>query len=217
MELDSMLARLDRGFAAAAIAVPVLYFSSLLVAAARYPGYSHVRQMVSELGMDNSPGAALFNLGITAAGGCAVVAGLGYFAALRRLGRPVLGAAAGLFIVLFGVALLMGGFFPLPDARHAAFGMGLAVHLAPLFVIPALLRLPGMRGLVIYLSISTLLMFGFLALMFGVGGVVTEDDFGLFQRLYALSAFPWIGIAGYALRHRAAGVHATAPAYTLAT
>lgn len=33
----------------------------------------------------------------------------------------------------------------------------------------------------------------------GVGSLVTRANVGIFQRLYALSSFPWIGVASYVL------------------
>ena len=48
----------------AAIAVPVLYFATLFVAAALYPGYSHATQYASELGSASARWPAVFNLSL---------------------------------------------------------------------------------------------------------------------------------------------------------
>jgi hypothetical protein len=47
-----------------------------------------------------------------------------------------------------------------------------------------------------------------LAVMMGVGGLVTRQNVGLWQRANALAMFPWIGIAAWRLR----GASAPAPA-----
>lgn len=45
------------------------------------------------------------------------------------------------------------------------------------------------------------------AIMMGVGGLVTLDNVGVFQRTYSLTLFPWIGIAAwYLLRSTPAGL-----------
>lgn len=194
--------RIDNGFLRMGVGVPVFYFGAMLSGAALYPGYSHARQMVSELGMADAPGRILFNAGILLAGVCGVAAGWGFFRVLRGRKHPVLGALTGLFVAIFGVAFVLGAAFPLPDPRHAAFGMGLAVHLAPLFLLAALWRDAELRGLKAYVAASAVLSFVLLAAMFGAGGVVNDGNFGLIQRLYALAAFPWIGVAGYRLASR---------------
>jgi hypothetical protein len=49
-------------------------------------------------------------------------------------------------------------------------------------------------------SIGTnILMIGTIAIMMGVGGLVTRANVGLIQRISALTAFPWIGVAAYVL------------------
>lgn len=65
----------------------------------------------------------------------------------------------------------------------------------------------------VYVAASAVMSFVLLAVMFGAGGVVNDGNFGLVQRLYAMTAFPWIGIAGYRLARRepiAAGMPAGA-------
>lgn len=39
----------------AGVAVPILYFGSMLAASALYPGYNHLTQYASELGMADRP------------------------------------------------------------------------------------------------------------------------------------------------------------------
>lgn len=190
----------DRILLACGIAVPLLYFGNILLSSLFYPGYSHVRQYASELGGPDARWPALFNSLIILLGIVAMAAGLGYTLVLRRLtGQVVLPGLIGLTLALFGFSTLMAGLFPMPDERHGGYGAGMAVHLAPLFLWLSLRRREGLRGLQIYLLVTFVLSLGFFAVMMGAGGLVTRANVGLFQRLYALTAFPWIGLGSYCL------------------
>jgi hypothetical protein len=139
----------------------------------------------------------VFNAGIFLAGACGVAAGWGFFRALQALRRPVLGMLTGLCVALFGVSFVMAALFPLPDSRHLAYGMGMAVHLAPLFLLGGLWRDDNLRPLGWFAAASGVLGAMLLWSMYGVS--VTEGDMGLMQGLYALVSYPWIGVAGYVL------------------
>jgi hypothetical protein len=180
--------------------VPILYFGVVLLAAALVPGYSHVSQYASELGMAESPSAGLFNGGILMTGLAAVFGAAGiYVAARSEGGRRVWSALAGIALGLFGVGLLFGALFPMPDPRHGGFGLGMGVHLAPVFLGLALRPVAGRERLVRYLFGTAALMLLMLLPMMGVGGIVTRANVGMFQRLYALLVFVWIGVASWAL------------------
>ena len=185
----------------AGVAVPILYFGNLLINSLLYPGYSHVTQYVSELGAAEAPYAALFNGVIIVLGVVGVAAGLGFFFAVRRLGgNPVLAALAGLFISLWGVGTLLAGVFPMPDERHGGFGLAFAYQLSPLVLALALWKRRSLRGLCIFLLVIFMLTNVFLAIMFGVGELVTRANVGLWQRGNALAGIPWLGIAAWILR-----------------
>lgn len=185
---------------AAGIAVPVLYFATVFGTPLASPGYSHLTQYASELGMAGSPSARWFNAGIFLTGLAAIVASPGMYLAARRDGAGRLWPAlAALSLGLFGVGLMLGALFPMPDPRHGGFGLGMGIHLAPLFLALALWRVTGRRRLARLLLAAAILMLALLLPMMGVGGLVTTANVGLFQRLYALAVFGWIGVAGYAL------------------
>ena len=183
----------------AGVAVPILYFSTVIASSFAYPGYSHLTQYASELGMAGTRSAIWFNGGIFVTGLAAIAASAGIYVAARNEngGRlwPVLATVS---LALFGVGLLFGALFPMPDPRHGGFGLGMGLHLTPFFLAIALRRAEGRRRLVRYLVITAVVMLGFLAVMMGVGGLVTSANVGLFQRVYALASFSWIGIASYA-------------------
>jgi len=164
-----------------------------------------VTRYASELGAAEAPHPWIFNSGIVAAGVAALIAGPGFFLALRRLGSDRLPAVlSGLAISLWGVAMVLGGSFPMPDPRHGAFGLGLGLQVAPLFLLRGLRRAPDSGRLRIFLVAVFLVMTALFAVMMGVGGLVTRANVGLWQRGNALASIPWIGIAAYALRRRLA-------------
>lgn len=187
------------------IAVPILYLLALVLGSAFYPDYSHVTRYASELGAAESPHPWIFNSGIVAAGLAALLAGPGFAVALRRLESDRLPAVlSGLAVSLWGVAMVLGGAFPMPDPRHGGFGLGLGLQVAPLLLLWGLRRAPGAGRLRLFLLVVFLAMAALFAVMMGVGGLVTRANVGLWQRGNALASIPWIGIVAYALRRRLA-------------
>ena len=194
---------LARRFLPLGVAVPVLYFGTLLVAASTWPSYSHVTRYASELGGPDAPVPWIFNAGIMLMGATCVLAAVGFGAALREVaGRRALAIAAAVCVALFGVGMFLGGMFPMPDERHGGFGLAFAALPAPLLMAFAVKPAPSHRGLAVFLGVSFVLMAALLAVMMGVGGLVTRANVGLWQRANALTMFPWIGIAAWALLRR---------------
>lgn len=185
----------------AACAVPVLYFGTLLVAGALYPGYSHVAQFASELGSAQARYPGIFNAGTLAGGVAGLMAALGVHRGLRSVGTGhVLSTLLALVVAANAVAFLFGGWFPLPDERHSAWNLGLLVLLGSPLAAIALRRTPArLRWVPWYLAVNAIAGFALLAVMFGVGDLVTQDNIGLWQRGFALAAYPWLGVVGWAL------------------
>lgn len=192
--------RLERSLLMAGIAIPILYYGVLLVGSLFYPGYSHVTQYASELGSSSAHYPYIFNTGIMLMGVAAIAASLGLYLAVRRLtGRTVLATLIALLMFLFGVSMVMGGMFPMPDERHGGFGLGLGSHLLPLLLAVTLWKRKELRGLNIFLLVNFALYVGMFAIMMGVGGMVTRANVGLFQRTYSVVSFPWMAIVSYYL------------------
>lgn len=198
--------RLERALLAAGVLVPVFYYAALIGASLTWPGYSHRRQYASELGSAAAPQPWIFNLLIIAGGIAAIIAAGGVFLAAKRLGgRPVASFLAGLALFAWGVAMIMGGSFPMPNPLHNGFGLGLAMHLAPAFLLWALAghaapRLKALLAVVLVLSLVLVLI------MLDVGGLhlVRRSNVGLWQRAYALTVIPWVGVLAWMLRKRSA-------------
>ena len=188
------LARLELGRIGlrAGVCVPLLYFGTVIVASFFVPGYSHVRQAASDLGMATVPHPAIFNTGAMLVGICTLGASQAVWIALRRLGVRALAAAyvAGA-LALLGVAQIFAARFPAPDPRHGGFGLAFPIAFAPL-VVAGLHRYVGLRAFARY---SLIVFLGFVALtpeyLFRHG--VIRPYAGLLQRLISLFLFPWVG------------------------
>jgi hypothetical membrane protein len=181
----------------ALIAIPALYYFALIVGAATYPGYSHMTNYASELGAAGAPYPWLFSDSIMLAGAAAIVAALLLPGEFRGRGAirawSILAAVA---LALWGVSMVMGGMFPMPDERHGAFGLGLVGPLIPLFLLLALRPVADSRGLRVFLAVVFVLSVVMLAIMFGVGSLVTRANVGLFQRLNTAASIPWFAVLG---------------------
>jgi hypothetical membrane protein len=185
------------------VLVPVLYYGVLLVGGYLTPGYNHFTQYASELGMAGKPAAQLFNYGIIAAGACAIIGALGALIAMKSLGSSILWAIlAALFTAAFGVSLVYGGLYPMPNPLHAGpltwkgLGLGIMAIPAALFMFLGLSGRSDMGGVKSLLILSFLAMIGLTLVMFNVGGLdlVDKTNIGLWQRGYSLAMILWIGL-----------------------
>ena len=201
-----------RLLAAALIAIPLLYYFALFAGAATYPGYSHVTNYASELGAAGAPYPGLFNIPIIAAGAAALLAAFLLPRGFRRLGGSRIWALlATIALAMWGASMVMGGMYPMPDMRHGGFGLGLAAPLVPLFTLFAIRRIPDTRGMQIFLAAVFVASVVMLAIMFGVGGLVTRGNVGIYQRLNTAASIPWFGVLGIWLWYRLARSGRPAP------
>ena len=184
-----------------AIAVPFVYYGTMLAASMLYPGYSHVTQYASELGSAAARYPGVFNTGCVLGGLAGLLGALGVFLSLRRLQRGTLvPALLALAIALQAVGFIFGGLFPMPDERHGGYGLGMAGLLGPALAAIALRGAPaGLRWLTPFLVVNAVATFALFAVMMGVGELVTRTNVGLFQRAFSLTSMPWIGLVGWGL------------------
>lgn len=182
-------------------AVPALYFGTLVLAAMLYPDYNHMAQLASELGSSSARYPMAFNAGTLMGGFAGLAAAIGVHRGLRSVGTSqVLAVLLALVVAANGVAFLFGGWFPLPDERHTAYNLGLLVLLGSPMAAVALRRAPrDPRWIIAFLIMNTLAGFALLAVMFGVGELVTRANIGMWQRGFALAAYPWMAVVGWAL------------------
>lgn len=187
---------------AAGVAVPVAYFASQIAAMSLNPSFDIATQQPSELGCCGANAPIGANIGFLATGLCAIFGGAGLFAGLRKLGgNIILAALAALGMILFGVAMTMSGLFPLPDPLHYGLGLFPAGLLAPLFGALALKNGGAARWILLASFAASAVI---VAIMSGVGGVVTEANLGYFSRAVALIAFPAIAYLCWTVIRRTA-------------
>jgi len=184
-------------FVWALIAVPIFYYFGLIAGAATYPGYSHVTRYASELGAADAPYPALFNVSIILGGISALVGSFGLASSLHDLsGRWFWAVSAAFALGCWGVSMIMGGLFPMPDNRHGGFGLGLAGPLVPLFTLLALRKTPGSTGMKLFLGFVFVGSVIVLGIMFGVGHLVTRRNVGIWQRINSGMSIPWLSVLG---------------------
>lgn len=185
------------------VAITGLYYFGLFAGAATYPGYSHIANYASELGAAEAPYPWLFNVSIMLAGATAILAALLLPTAFDTMGaNRRWSIAAATALGLWGVAMVMGGYFPMPDERHGAFGLGLVAPLIPLFVLLALRPVDDSQGIRTLLGIVFAASVVMLAIMFGVGELVTRANVGLYQRLNSGVSIVWFAAFGLWLLSR---------------
>lgn len=183
------------------IAAPLLYFGTLVAASLTWPGYSHVTQYASELGSAAAPQPWIFNAGIVATGIAGLLGGVGVGRSLAAEGRRISGALAGAALAAWGAGMIFGGLFPMPNPLHNGFGLVMGVTLLPPLLLVALRGRAG-RGFALFLVAWFVATAAMLAVMFGVGSLVTRANVGLWQRGLAVAMIPGIGVAAAALLRR---------------
>jgi len=180
------------------IAIPIIYFLNLFVLGALYPGYSHMKHWVSSLGRIEAPHHEIFNAVVILMGLLSMLAGLGFFYSVKRLsGRTILATAIGISIALFGINALFGGFFPLPDPRHGAYGIGIAILFTPILLAWTFREFPGMRVFTFFQIAMCILIALIFFIQAGLGDLVNKMNIGIAQRLYALIGSTWFIITCY--------------------
>ena len=187
------------------ILAPFFYYIGLFGCAMLWPGYSHVTQYASELGSAASPCPTLFNGNVILCGLAALIGGFGLSHVLAEFsGLRGWATAAGVSISLWGIAIVIGGLYPMPDERHGAFGLAIVGQLTPLFTLVALRKVEGVAALKAFLAFIFLASLAMFAIMMGVGELVTRANVGIWQRTYGALSIPYLAILGWLLMQRAA-------------
>ena len=185
-------------FLGTGFAIMIIYLLNLFVLGAISPGYSHMRHLVSHLGTLWFPYHAIFNTVVIAIGFLFISAGMGFYYSIKRITRrKLLAVLVGISVGIFGIEAFFGGFYPLPDPRHGGYGIGLIHGLTPLLLAWAFWKIQGARLFVCYQFISFALLIIVCLVHRGVGGLVTETNAGLIQRLQLLVWIPWFTYVCY--------------------
>lgn len=183
--------------------VPVFYYVGLIGGALLWPGYSHASQYASELGSAAAPYPAFFNINAILCGLSALVGGVGLSHALNRLsGKRGWSIAAGISISLWGVSVIVAGFYPMPHELHGAYGLGIAGQFTSLFALLALRNVEGLAGLKVFLGIIFVASLSMFLIMMGVAGPLRRANIGIWQRVNSGLGIPYLAVLGWVLLRR---------------
>jgi hypothetical membrane protein len=187
------------------VAIPFIHIGNIIVSSLFYPGYSQSRQFVSELGASDAPHPWLFNTGLALTGVAAIITAFGFLRAFQSLAaNPIMAWLTSTAVALFGVSLLLGALFPLPDPRHGAYGLQKPILVGPLLFAATLWKCDKARLLKVLLLVINVALVATFLLIIGVGGLATRENGGIIQRIAILTVFPWLSIgAFFLLRHLA--------------
>lgn len=192
-----------RWLLAGAVALPVLYYATLLAAGIANPVVP-VGAVPSMLGTVPAPYPAIYNVGMVVTGLSGLAGALGIGLQLPKLGAGrVLGFATALTVALSSLGLMEAGLFPLPSPNHEAFGLSLFGALTPPLGGLALLRARDDRRAVVALFIAFLAIVLLFAVLNGVGGLATDPNVGVWVRILALPAFGSVALIAWRTARRA--------------
>ena len=188
----------------------VLFAIGIVVLALLVPGYSQVRQTVSEIGEMDSPMRWPFAAMLWIVAGCLIVFAL----ALRRASLDARHNTISAWLTAWmAVAAAALGVFAFPHPLHNPFGESeLIAYQAPLAFALAWRNDPRGRGLVAFSWIVYVLLWVSLGLNMGkiIGGGALWDDikpfYGLVQRSLFACFFVWVAGTGIALWRRNSGI-----------
>jgi hypothetical membrane protein len=192
-----------RSLPACAIAMPAVYFATLLVAGLANPAVP-IGAVPSMLGTAPAPHPGIYNGGMVLSAVCGILGAVGVGLQLPKIGGGrVLGVATAVTIALSSLGLAEAGLFPLPSPYHEAFGLSLFGAFTPLLGAFALLRARDDRGAIATLFIAFFAIIVLFAILNGVGGLATDGNAGVWVRLLALPAFASVAFIGWRARRRA--------------
>lgn len=187
----------------AGMAIPFLYYGVQALAVPFFPDFSLVGTTASELGSDRSTRPSVFNAGVIVQGVASLIAAAGFLRALARLGaHPVLSWSTSIAVAIAGLSSLWAGYHPLPDPSHGGHPAFLFALLLIPFLLTADLWRGGTRALRAYLVANLLLLLVMVPIMSGTTNLDTHAYRGIFQRVFAFTVFPPIGVAAGALAGR---------------
>ena len=179
----------------------LLFIAGTLAIGAFTPGYSHVRQTVSELGEVGSPGQFTFSALLCVIAVCLAIFASAAARSLHRLGCLALPAY---FVVAMAISCAGVGLFSYPHPLHNIFGMSETVGLqAPLVATLVCWRVPRARQIAIF----SITMYAVVLVAIAVNLIplvrpaalwpLVRPYFGIVQRFLFLSWFVWC--SGYAM------------------
>jgi hypothetical membrane protein len=183
---------------------PLLFTVTTLICAGLRPDYNHIHHFISELGATGTPNADLMNwIGFIPSG--IIISSFGLSVTLL-LPKKILARSGSVLIILFGLGLIVVGFFSCDEGCPREGSLENNIHdqiSGPIFlcaILGSLLlgltfrRLPNWRKLWLYSIVSAILSFVFLIAL--IASLDSHRLTGMWQRLLLLTLFLWFGIVG---------------------
>ena len=122
---------------------------------------------------------------------------------LKLRAHPILAWVTFIDVAATGLSSLWAGIFPLPDPRHGGHpALLFAMLLLPFIMATTLWTLGASRPLKGYFAATIGLLLVMFPVMSGMTGLDTHAYRGLFQRIFALTVFPPIGVGAFVLASR---------------
>jgi len=184
--------------AVAGVLIPIVFVALVIVAAASYPGYSHVTQFMSQLGV--GPSAAITNANFVVTGLLLVAFAFGLHLGIGEGKGSMLGPA---LLALSGLGWVLAGVFPCSEWTctatdvHNAVAAPLAfvpIALAPLVFSRRLRADARWRGYASY-SVGTGLALVVLMVVYRITEyTLLEPWVGIAQRFLVAVMLLWIGV-----------------------
>jgi hypothetical membrane protein len=179
----------------------LVLFAGIFAIGLIFPGYSHIRQTVSELGEIGSPGRVAFSVLLSLVAACLIAFASGVARILRKTGYSTLPAY---FVGAMALSVAGVGLFAFPHPLHNVFGMSeLVGYQAPLVAALVCRSAPDARQLATF----SIVMYALVVLAIAVNmtaldrhGILwthIQPFHGVVQRLLFAAWFFWC--AGYAV------------------
>jgi hypothetical membrane protein len=170
------------------------------------PGYSHVRQTVSEIGEIGSPARIPFSIMLFCVAACILVFAMSLRDRSVQAGRSQLAAYLTGFMAFSAAGL---GFFPYPHPLHNVFGISeLIGYQAPLFLALTWRHDPRAKSLVyiswiLYVVICAAILLNLSSLdRQGLLRAYVKPAYGLAQRALFAAWFGWCAVVGLSFLRR---------------
>ncbi len=164
---------------------PILFWITILICGFLTPGYSHMENMVSELGEIGSQTQYIFASGLILTAILSIFFNISLYKTCRKSGLNVIPV---LLLWTFSFSILGAAIFPLPLKLHGILGSpSIILFLSPLLAI-FYWKIYSVKNIKLYFFLSfAVMLLGFLVLFPNI----LQDYFGLKQRLFHLGWSVW--------------------------